>query len=66
MSRRMNWDKLRYRGKPTLSIRDEEEQVARADRWLRARRRKQQSAQYSMNLRRPVSTNAGSTGDVPW
>jgi hypothetical protein len=36
MSRRLDWDKCRLRGKPTLDYRHEHEVPDRADRWLAA------------------------------
>ena len=36
MSRKINWDRVRYLGKPTLSVKDEREIIKRspATRWL--------------------------------
>src|SRR5262245_21144897 len=54
MTGKMRWHMQRYVGRPTLSIRDEEEQLARADRWRRARRRNAQGGQHAMVLAKPA------------
>ena len=64
---KMNWSKCRYYGKPTLSIRDEEERLKQQeDRWRRARRRNQHNGQRSLDLRPKISATAGSTEGPPW
>ena len=62
---RMNWSKLRYHGKPTLSVKDEFERLKRQDQWRRARVRNQEHGQYSFNLRRPSVTASSSTEEAP-
>lgn len=63
---KMNWSKCRYYGKPTLSIKDENEWLKQQDnRWRRARRYNQQTAQRSFDLRRPISATASSTAESP-
>jgi hypothetical protein len=54
MSGKMRWHMQRYVGRPTLNIRDEEEQLARADRWLakaRHRRRKRRGSVMASSAR---------------
>lgn len=64
---RMNWDRHRHRGKPTLSVKDEFERLKQQeDRWRRARRRNQQQGQLTMDLRRPISAAVSSTEAPPW
>jgi len=81
MSGRMNWRRARLHGRGTLDHRYEfdpdypdktarwlrrvEAEHERRQQWQRAKRRNQQSGQYSMDLRRKMSTTANSS-DVPW
>jgi hypothetical protein len=61
MSGRMDWRRARLSGRPTLNVRDEEEQLARADRWRRARRRNAQGGQHGLTLAKPVPASSSPT-----
>src|SRR5262245_39447882 len=61
MTGKMRWHMQRYVGRPTLNIRDEEEQLARADRWRRARRRNATHGQQAMVLAKPTPASSSPT-----
>jgi hypothetical protein len=50
----MRWHMQRYVGRPTTNIRFEEEQLARADTWRRARRRNANQGQHAMTFHKPI------------